>query len=167
MAPNIMLIKDVDTHSRNWTCQVMVLEEAIPHLTREGRLYKRFILQDIEGSKVQPTVFGGDINVFKNNLRLYHTYAISNANVTQIDEIHRSVKNEYQWVISSRTPVREIQVDGLTLRTIKQDFIKIADIPNILESDPSFDILFAVLNVSERRKTTKTYVANLRIIDQR
>lgn len=29
------------------------------------------------------------------------------------------------------------------------------------------DILFAVLNVSERRKTTKTYVANLRIIDQR
>lgn len=50
MAPNIMLIKDVDTHLRNWTCQVMVLEEAIPHLTREGRLYKRFILQDIEVS---------------------------------------------------------------------------------------------------------------------
>lgn len=219
MAPNIMLLKDVDTRSRNWTCQVLVLEQDIPHLTKEGRPYKRFILQDIEvsihthktryittvpenpynymitfqGNKVQATIFRGDIDVFKNNLKLYHTYAIGNTNVTPIDEIYRAVKNNYQWVISSRTPVQEIQIDGLTLRTVKQNFMTISDIPNITEPDPRFgnyfslllhncqteitllqkpiyfntDILFAVLKVGERRKTTKTYVAELRIIDQR
>lgn len=128
----------------------------------------------------------------KNNLKLYHTYALSNANVTPIDEIYRAVKNSYQWVISSRTPVQEIQIDGLTLRTVKQNFMTISDIPNITEPDPHFgnyfslllhncqteitllqkpiyfntDILFAVLKVGERRKTTKTYVAELCIIDQ-
>lgn len=50
MAPNIMLIKDVNTQTQNWTCQVMLLEEAIPRMTKTGRLYKRLILQDIEVS---------------------------------------------------------------------------------------------------------------------
>ncbi|KAG5528988.1 hypothetical protein RHGRI_029599 [Rhododendron griersonianum] len=37
---------------------------------------------------------------------------------------------------------------------------------DFLNSVTPTDILFAVLNVGERRKTTKTYVANLRVIDQ-
>lgn len=93
-----------------------------------------------QGTKVQATIFGNDIHVFKDNLKLYQTYAISNANVTPIEQIHSTVQNEVQWVISSRTPVREIQIDGLTLRTIRQNFTKIDDIPNISEPDPIFGI---------------------------
>ncbi|KAI8522726.1 hypothetical protein RHMOL_Rhmol13G0019300 [Rhododendron molle] len=48
MAPKNMLLKDVDTRSWNWTCQVLVLEQAILHLTKASRPYKRFILQDIK-----------------------------------------------------------------------------------------------------------------------
>lgn len=87
-------------------------------MTVRIRIFKNYVLA-FQGSKVQATIFGGDIDVFKNNLKLYHTYAISNSNVTPIEEIHRAVNNEYQWIISSRTPVRGIHIDGLTLRTIK------------------------------------------------
>lgn len=91
-----------------------------------------------QGTKIQAAIFGKDIDVFKNNLKLYHTYAISNANVSPIEQIHRAVENEFQWLITSRTPVRQIQIDGLTLRTIKQNFTKIGDIPNVSGPDPSF-----------------------------
>lgn len=50
MAPNIMMIRNVNTESHNWTCQAIVLEEAIAHYTKAGRPYKRFILQDVEVS---------------------------------------------------------------------------------------------------------------------
>ncbi|KAI8563696.1 hypothetical protein RHMOL_Rhmol03G0129200 [Rhododendron molle] len=60
-----------------------------------------------------------------------HTYCITNAAVGQTPEKYRFVENKYQLAINARTPVEEIQIDGLTLRTMTYNFTPITAISQV------------------------------------
>ncbi|XP_058200955.1 replication protein A 70 kDa DNA-binding subunit D-like [Rhododendron vialii] len=127
MAPNIIPLKDVTLTSKNYTIQAMVIEKNIPRMSRtSSSLYQRIMLQDKEENKIQATIFGYNIRILESSLKLYHTYFITNAGVTATPEIFRVLENKNQLAINARTPVEEMQIDGLTMRTIKYNFTPIA-----------------------------------------
>lgn len=57
---------------------------------------------------MQASIFGNDIRLLANTLKPLHKYCISNASVQGIDSKFRVVPNEYQWTISGRTPIIEL-----------------------------------------------------------
>lgn len=85
---------------------------------------------------MQATIFGYDIKVLEHTLKLYHAYSITNAAVSETPEKFRFLKNKHQLAISARTPVEEIQIDGLTLGTMKYNFTPIVALPQIRDPDP-------------------------------
>ncbi|KAI8559895.1 hypothetical protein RHMOL_Rhmol04G0211500 [Rhododendron molle] len=87
MAPNRFSISNINWQSRKWMAEVMVAEKSLPKIpSGRGRPYQMLILQDIEGKQVQATIFGNDINLLSNTLKIYHTYSITNATVNTIAE---------------------------------------------------------------------------------
>ncbi|KAL2925157.1 Replication protein A 70 kDa DNA-binding subunit B [Bienertia sinuspersici] len=109
MAQQNTYIKNISPHSRNWTARVRVLEKSFPRTPyHASQKYQRLIFVDGQGTRVQATIFGRDIDSFANSLNILGHYYISNAMVKPIAEKHRIVNHPYQWIISTRTPVSEI-----------------------------------------------------------
>ncbi|KAG5535836.1 hypothetical protein RHGRI_023565 [Rhododendron griersonianum] len=115
---------------------------------------------------MQATVFGYDIKVFESSLKLYHTYSITNPTVRLTPEMFRFLENKNQLGINARTPVEEIEIDGLTMRTMKYNFTPITSLQQIKEANPRLDVLFVILNVGPRKFINNSYVVDIRIIDQ-
>ncbi|KAG5537862.1 hypothetical protein RHGRI_025084 [Rhododendron griersonianum] len=167
MAPNIIPLKDVTLTSRNYTVQAMVIEKNIPRRSKtNSSLYQRIMLQDKEGNKMQATIFGYNVKILESSLNLYRTYSITNATVTKTLEIFRFLENKNQLAINGHTPVEEIQIDGLTMRTMQYNFTPISALPQIKQPDPRLDVVFAILNVGPRKYINKSYVVDVRIVDQ-
>ncbi|KAG5552505.1 hypothetical protein RHGRI_010554 [Rhododendron griersonianum] len=121
--------------------------------------YQRIILQDKEGNKMQATIFGYNIRILQNTLKMYHTYCITNAAVGQTPEKYRFLENKYQLAINARTPVEEIQIDGLTLRTMRYNFTPITAISQVRVTDPKIE-------VGPLKVINDSYVVDVRVVDQ-
>jgi len=65
----------------------------------------------LKGTRVQASIFGIDIELFANTLKVLHKYHISNAVVTPVEPMHRIVPHNYQWIINNRTPAIKIPLD--------------------------------------------------------
>ncbi|KAG5564858.1 hypothetical protein RHGRI_000901 [Rhododendron griersonianum] len=141
MAPTILPLSNVNLTTSNYAVQVM-------------------------GNKMQATIFGYNIRILQNTLKIYHTYCITNAAVGQTPEKFRFLENKYQLAINARTPVEEIQIDGLTLRTMRYDFTPITAISQVRLSDPKIDVLFAILEVGPLKRINDSYVVDVRVVDQ-
>ncbi|KAG5561562.1 hypothetical protein RHGRI_004567 [Rhododendron griersonianum] len=167
MAPNIMALKDITLTSKNFTVQAIVVEKNIPRMSSSGTsLYQRIMLQDKEENRMQATVFGYNIKVFESSLKLYHTYSITNPTVRLTPEMFPFLENKNQLGINARTPVEEIEIDGLTMRTMKYNFTPITSLQQIKEANPRLDVLFVILNVGPRKFINNSYVVDVRITDQ-
>ncbi|KAI8551263.1 hypothetical protein RHMOL_Rhmol06G0171900 [Rhododendron molle] len=126
MAKNLLPLRNINLDSKNYTVEAIIVEKAMPKKSaRTGSEYQRFVLQDIEGTKIQATIFGTNIRTFENTLKLFHTYSITNATVNTTSEEFRFLEQRCQLIINSRSPVEEIKIDGLTMRSIKFDFTPI------------------------------------------
>ncbi|KAG5549907.1 hypothetical protein RHGRI_015021 [Rhododendron griersonianum] len=167
MAPSILPLSNVNLTTSNYAVQVMVVEKNIPRMsTSSNSEYQRIILQDKEGNKMQATIFGYNIRILQNTLKMYHTYCITNAAVGQTPEKSRFLENKYQLAINARTPVEEIQIDGLTLRNMRYNFTPITDISQVRVPDPKIDVLFAILEVGPLKLINDSYVVDVRVVDQ-
>ncbi|KAG5558126.1 hypothetical protein RHGRI_008145 [Rhododendron griersonianum] len=131
MASKRMMIKDIDENVRGWTAEVMVIEKGYPKLTKKNTLYQRLVLIDSEGTKIQATIFGSDIEILEHTLTVYHTYSIRNAQISKTpDDCYHVANNALQWKLLSRTPVEEIPVQGLSIRALKYNFVPLGELHN-------------------------------------
>ncbi|KAH7856635.1 hypothetical protein Vadar_003781 [Vaccinium darrowii] len=64
--------------------------------------------------------------------------------------------------LSAKSPIEEIQIDGLTMRSLKYNFSHLADLTDVTETD----VLFAILEVGPRHKPKNSWVADIQVIDQ-
>lgn len=80
-------------------------------------------------------MFGQNIKILEETLKLYHTYSITNATVTETPQMFRFLENKCQLAIKARTPVEEIHIDGLTQRTVKYNFTPIAALHQVKNRD--------------------------------
>jgi len=76
---------------------------------------------------VRASIFGADIELFANTLKVLHKYRISNAVVTPIEPIHRIEPHNYQWIINKRTPVIEIPLDKEQSIPVPLNLVKFND----------------------------------------
>ncbi|KAG5566130.1 hypothetical protein RHGRI_001906 [Rhododendron griersonianum] len=119
------------------------------------------------GTKIQATIFGPDIEILEHTLKVYHTYSIRNAQITKTpDDCHHVANNILQWKLLSRTPVEKITVEGLSIRALKYNFVPLAELHNHQNNKNGIEVLFAIMHVGPKRKTPKTYVQNVIVIDQ-
>ncbi|KAI8572003.1 hypothetical protein RHMOL_Rhmol01G0164900 [Rhododendron molle] len=186
-------LKDINHDFKNYTIQATIVEKAIPWKSaKSGSQYQRFVLQDIEGTRIQATVFGSNIRIFENTLKLFYTYSITNAGVDTTPEEFRFLEQRCQLNINARMPVEEMKVDSLTMRSIKFNFTPIAMLSEISLPNSTLgyffslsqlhlitkvtynkflfyflDVIFAILEVGECKPANNSYVIDIRIIDQR
>ncbi|XP_058198305.1 replication protein A 70 kDa DNA-binding subunit B-like [Rhododendron vialii] len=167
MAPNILPLKDINLNSKNYTIHAIVVEKNMPKTSsKSSSLYQRLELQDIQGTRIQATIFGNNIKILENTLELYHTYSISNAAVTATVEQFRFLEQKCQLTISARSPVESKKIDGLTQRSIRFNFTPLAHLNQIKDPDPNLDILFAILEIGPCKPANHSRVTDILIVDQ-
>ncbi|KAF7147897.1 hypothetical protein RHSIM_Rhsim03G0120000 [Rhododendron simsii] len=149
MAPNIIPLRDIVLTSKNYTVQAMVIEKNIPRMSSTSTsFYQRIMLQDKEGNKIQASIFGQNIRILEQTLKLYHTYSITNAAVTETPQLFRFLENKNQLAINARTPVEEIHIDGLTQRTVKYSFTPTTALHQVKSRDAKLGLTLATRNSS-------------------
>ncbi|KAH7840808.1 hypothetical protein Vadar_021917 [Vaccinium darrowii] len=166
MAQQISMIKDITPDTPDWTAQVMVIEKGFPRLTKTQRLFQKIVMIDTEGTKVQGTIFGKDISVLKDTLKIYQTYSASNAVVQPTPPEHRVINNDHQWLLYARTPIEENHVPELSIRALQYGFVPLTELQKYANQPDAIDVLFAVLRVGPAKKTKQTWVQDIVIIDQ-
>lgn len=100
----------------------------------------------LQGTKIQATVFGTDIRVFENTLKLFHVYSITNAAINLTVERFRFLAQNCQLIINARTPVQEIKVDGLTQRSIQFALTPIAMLHQINDLNATLGYSFSLFS---------------------
>ncbi|KAF7143415.1 hypothetical protein RHSIM_Rhsim05G0088200 [Rhododendron simsii] len=154
--------------SKNFTVHVMITEKGLAKsMSSSSSSYQRLLLQDAQGNKMQSIIYGDNIEILANKLKLYHTYAITNAVVTKIRDQFHFLDKMHQLVISAKLPVEEIKIDGFSLRLLQFNFTPFSDLNTIDRTDAKIDVLFAVLNVGPCRKPNSSYIVDLQVIDTR
>ncbi|KAF7139857.1 hypothetical protein RHSIM_Rhsim06G0109700 [Rhododendron simsii] len=98
----------------------MVVEKGIPRVTSNEKAYPKVVLMDAEGKKIQCTIFGGDMEVLKDTLKVVHTYSITNINTTPGD--YRVIDNELQWhtILLPHATKRNISSRFISCRPLSQ-----------------------------------------------
>lgn len=165
MSKQICPVRDITMASKRYTIEAMIVEKGMPRTTSKiAKPYQRILLQEAEGTKIQGTIFGEDIAILSNTLKMFQT--ISNATVNRLDVQHRFVDHPFQLKISARTPIQAKLIDGLTIRTVKFNFTPVADTGIIEDVDNKIDMLFEIHVVGPRKPAGNSMIVDLRIIDQ-
>lgn len=86
---------------------------------------------------MQAGIYGSHIKILEKNLKVYHCYSITNAAIALLPEPYRYLEIPYQLTLSARTPIEEIQIDGLTMRSLKYNFTQLSNLEHIAESGPN------------------------------
>lgn len=93
-----------------------------------------------QGTKIQATIYGTNIQILENTLKLHQTYSITNATVTTTPDQFCFLEQKYQLTISARSPVEAKKVDGLKDRSIKYNFTPLADLRQIKDPNPNIGL---------------------------
>ncbi|PON72909.1 Nucleic acid-binding, OB-fold containing protein [Trema orientale] len=109
MENQVKNIKEIFPRTRKWTAKVLVAEKRLPRTsTRNSSRYQHLLLVDVQGTRIQATIFDDNIERFENTLIMFKTYNISNAIVNRIMPAHRVIDNQYQWIINDKTKINEV-----------------------------------------------------------
>lgn len=74
------------------------------------------------------------MKVLKHTLKIYHTYRISNAVINNTPAQHQVIDNDYQWVLYARTQIEEVKVKPLSIKTLKYNFVPLANLAKYTKS---------------------------------
>lgn len=91
---------------------------------------------------MQSIIYGDNIEILANKLKLYHTYAITNPAVTKIRNEFRFLDKMHQLVISAKSPVEEIKIDGFSQRSLQFNFTPLSDLNTIQHTDAKIGNLY-------------------------
>ncbi|KAF7152834.1 hypothetical protein RHSIM_Rhsim01G0070500 [Rhododendron simsii] len=170
MPPNILTLDKIGPLRKNFTVHVMVTEKGLAKLmSSSSSSYQRLLLQDAQVNKMQSIIYGDNIKILANKLKLYHTYAITNAVVTKIREQFYFLDKMHQLVISAKSLVEEIKIDGSSLRSLQFNFTPLIDLSAIERTNAKIGYLYAyhsnLCTTSMLKKPNSSYVVDLRVID--
>ncbi|KAK3183378.1 hypothetical protein Dsin_030664 [Dipteronia sinensis] len=105
----------------------------------------------IKGTRIQSSIFGNDIELFKDTLIISRSYRISNAFVKAIRPEHRIVDNDYQWTINGRTLVQEIIEEKLIIPSTFS-FVSFADLEKYKDCNAQVDIIALAIDMKPARE---------------
>ena len=94
---------------------------------------------------MQTCIFGEDIAILQDTLHIFRSYYIKNAYVKAIQPQYRIVNNEYQWIINTKTLVKEAeQVEETT--PILHHLVSLKDLPNYIDFMAEVGKIIYILN---------------------
>ncbi|XP_060673307.1 replication protein A 70 kDa DNA-binding subunit B-like [Ziziphus jujuba] len=135
MVREVKLIKDIQAQQRGWTVKVVIIEKAMPRVSKSSpNKYQTLILADEEGNKIQATIYGGDIHIFRDTLIIGKNYYISNAWVKEIGAQYQIVQNNLQWTINGRTIVEEVTGDSEIIVPAVYSFVPFSRLHTYIDS---------------------------------
>ncbi|XP_060668951.1 replication protein A 70 kDa DNA-binding subunit B isoform X2 [Ziziphus jujuba] len=141
MVREVKLIKDIQAQQRGWTVKVVIIEKAMARVSKSSpNKYQRLILADEEGNKIQATIYGGDIHIFRDTLIIGKNYYISNAWVKEIGAQYQIVQNNLQWTINGRTIVEEVTGDSEIIVPAVYSFVPFSRLHTYIDSLSHVDI---------------------------
>ncbi|XP_060668587.1 replication protein A 70 kDa DNA-binding subunit B-like [Ziziphus jujuba] len=141
MVREVKLIKDIQAQQRGWTVKVVIIEKAMPRVSKSSpNKYQRLILADEEGNKIQATIYGGDIHIFRDTLIIGKNYYISNAWVKEIGAQYQIVQNNLRWTINGRTIVEEVTRDSEIIVPAVYSFVPFSRLHTYIDSLSHVDI---------------------------
>ncbi|KAH7519857.1 hypothetical protein FEM48_Zijuj08G0081700 [Ziziphus jujuba var. spinosa] len=86
------------------------------------------------GNKIQATIYGGDIHIFRDTLIIGKNYYISNAWVKEIGAQYQIVQNNLQWTINGRTIVEEVTGDSEIIVPAVYSFVSFSRLHTYIDS---------------------------------
>ncbi|KAJ7969363.1 Replication protein A subunit [Quillaja saponaria] len=112
MTRQTLLISEITPQTKNWTAKVRVIEKLLPRTSMSSpKKYQRIVLMDKEGTKVQASIFGAEIDLFGTTLSYMNYYNIAGAIVSTIEPRYCLVSSQFQWKLSSRTYIEQLPND--------------------------------------------------------
>ncbi|KAJ7962109.1 Replication protein A subunit [Quillaja saponaria] len=112
MTRQTLLISEITPQTKNWTAKVRVIEKLLPRTSMSSpKKYQRIVLMDKEGTKVQASIFGAEINLLGTTLSNMNYYNIAGAIVSTIEPQYCLVSSQFQWKLSSRTYIEQLPSD--------------------------------------------------------
>lgn len=90
---------------------------------------------NLQGNKMQSMIYEDNIKILAKTLKLYYTYAITNAVVTRIKEQFRFLNKMHQLVISAKSPVEKIKIDGFSQRSLQFNFTPLTHVHVVQGTD--------------------------------
>ncbi|XP_060669871.1 replication protein A 70 kDa DNA-binding subunit B [Ziziphus jujuba] len=148
MVREVKLIKDIQAQQRGWTVKVVVIEKAMPQVSKSSpNKYQRLILADEEGNKIQATIYGGDIHIFRDTLIIGKNYYISNAWVKEIGAQYQIVQNNLQWTINGRTIVEEVTGDSEIIVPAVYSFVLFSRLHTYIDSLSHVGMFVYIVNL--------------------
>nr|XP_048328430.1 replication protein A 70 kDa DNA-binding subunit B-like [Ziziphus jujuba var. spinosa] len=153
MIREIKLIKDIQAQQRGWTVKVVVIEKAMPRVSKSSpNKYQRLILADEEGNKIQATIYGGDIHIFRDTLIIGKNYYISNAWVKEIGAQYQIVQNNLQWTINGRTIVEEVTGDSEIIVPAVYNFVPFSRLHTYIDSLSHVDVIGIAIEIKPKKE---------------
>nr|XP_048321705.1 replication protein A 70 kDa DNA-binding subunit B-like [Ziziphus jujuba var. spinosa] len=153
MVREVKLIKDIQAQQRGWTVKVVVIEKAMPRVSKSSpNKYQRLILADEEGNKIQATIYGGDIHIFRDTLIIGKNYYISNAWVKEIGAQYQIVQNNLQWTINGRTIVEEVTGDSEIIVPAVYNFVPFSRLHTYIDSLSHVDVIGIAIEIKPKKE---------------
>ncbi|GER56622.1 replication protein A 70 kDa DNA-binding subunit A, partial [Striga asiatica] len=111
MSRKYLMINQVDDEVYGWTVLIQVVERNHVSTSRNEKetKYRRYLLTDVEGTKVSAVTFGANITHFDKKLLPFKRYYISNATVNIAPPMYRVGNYAYSWSLKKGDLVEEYE----------------------------------------------------------
>ncbi|XP_060969003.1 replication protein A 70 kDa DNA-binding subunit A-like [Cannabis sativa] len=170
MNPQYKLLREITPSTRGWIAKVTVIEKLIPRISRNGVLYQRIILADIEKNRIQATLYGNAIHHFGDTLNVSQVYLISNAYIKPVQEEFRIVDNQFEWSLNTSTSIEETTDENQWNFEDLYNLYYLDQLDAYVDTKTSVDIVAVVLSADPIKKIhTKSGPANIQeflLVDQ-
>ncbi|XP_060667915.1 replication protein A 70 kDa DNA-binding subunit B-like [Ziziphus jujuba] len=120
-------------------------------MVREVKLTKDIQAQQ-KGYKIQATIYGGDIHIFRDTLIIGKNYYISNAWVKEIGAQYQIVQNNLQWTINGRTIVEEVTGDSEIIVPAVYSFVPFSRLHTYIDSLSHIDVIGIAIEIKPKKE---------------
>uniref|UniRef100_A0A803LI01 Uncharacterized protein n=1 Tax=Chenopodium quinoa TaxID=63459 RepID=A0A803LI01_CHEQI len=140
-----------ETNSKHQSLQskIQSVEKSQPQQSPNKKRYQRLVFEDTEGNHLGGTLFGDEIDTFKDVLQLGKEYEIANAPLKAIDPKYQKRENDCQITFGGQTIIEPLDP---TAGPVLPNYITINSIPKTNFKNERFDLLVVVLYIEEVRK---------------
>ncbi|KAL3831158.1 hypothetical protein ACJIZ3_019960 [Penstemon smallii] len=174
MATRMLHIRDVDEDTKSWKVKLIVEEKTQRRPSKTGSTdYQRIMFADETGQKVVVSIFGSDIEYFKDSFELHKTYVITRPRVKRCDPRFCKFGYSYAWTITKKTPCELVDGEFIPPSILKVQFSSLVDLISRAGTDEllnMFYVLGVVIDKKERRtftaSNTENVVREYAIVDQ-
>ncbi|KAH7510563.1 hypothetical protein FEM48_ZijujUnG0111900 [Ziziphus jujuba var. spinosa] len=102
--------------------------------------------------KIQATIYGGDIHIFRDTLIIGKNYYISNAWVKEIGAQYQIVQNNLQWTINGRTIVEEVTGDSEIIVPAVYSFVPFSRLHTYIDSLSHIDVIGIAIEIKPKKE---------------